>query len=352
MPRFPLRHAAARLLTSRPISINARPRSFTTFVSVPLRQSRLAAPTQFQRRWATSEAEAKKEEAPISQLQPTPEEEVENAIHEDGLNNPAGSAAPSNSDASRATQIAETANATEATDDITTTATESRPVRDAVDSLRGAASSLTEGLSEQPRPRRSDITVAKDPPTPKATVYVGNLFFDVTENDINKEFGRFGPIKQARLIRDSRGLSKGFGYIEYETTEQAQAAIDDMHQQLFEGRRLMVNFAHSDAASPKRGGSSEPVNSPTKTLFVGNMSFEMTDRDLNNLFRGIRNVIDVRVAIDRRTGQPRGFAHADFVDVKSAMEALKVLNGKETYGRKLRVDYSFGPSSAPRNTPR
>jgi RNA recognition motif-containing protein len=93
----------------------------------------------------------------------------------------------------------------------------------------------------------------------------------------------------------------------------------------------------------------KPLNPPSKTLFIGNMSFEMTDRDLNNLFKGIRNVIDVRVAIDRRTGQPRGFAHADFVDVKSAMEAMKHLEGKETYGRKLRLDYSYGPSNAPRN---
>lgn len=75
----------------------------------------------------------------------------------------------------------------------------------------------------------------------------------------------------------------------------------------------------------------------------------MTDRDLNNLFKGIKNVVDVRVAIDRRTGQPRGFAHADFTDTKSAMEGFKVLETKETYGRKLRIDYSYGPSSAPRN---
>lgn len=93
-----------------------------------------------------------------------------------------------------------------------------------------------------------------------------------------------------------------------------------------------------------------PQNPPSKTLFIGNMSFEMTDRDLNDLFRGIRNVIDVRVAIDRRTGQPRGFAHADFVDVKSAQDGMKELQGKETYGRKLRIDYSYGPSTAPRNT--
>ena len=70
------------------------------------------------------------------------------------------------------------------------------------------------------------------------------------------------------------------------------------------------------------------------------MSFEMSDRDLNNLFREIKNVIDVRVAIDRRTGQPRGFAHADFVHTKDAEVAMEGLQGKVVCGRPLRVDYS------------
>ena len=66
----------------------------------------------------------------------------------------------------------------------------------------------------------------------------------------------------------------------------------------------------------------------------------MSDRDLNALFKSIKNVIDVRVAIDRRTGQPRGFAHADFMDVESAIRAREELNGKEVVGRRLRADYS------------
>lgn len=70
------------------------------------------------------------------------------------------------------------------------------------------------------------------------------------------------------------------------------------------------------------------------------MAFDMSDRDLNNLFRDIKNVIDVRVAIDRRTGQPRGFAHADFVDVASAQKAMEALKDKEVSGRILRVDFS------------
>lgn len=63
-----------------------------------------------------------------------------------------------------------------------------------------------------------------------------------------------------------------------------------------------------------------------------------------DLFREIRDVLDVRVAIDRRSGQPRGFAHADFIDVPSAQRAKEFLEKKVVYGRQLRVDYSVSSS--------
>lgn len=129
-----------------------------------------------------------------------------------------------------------------------------------------------------------------------------------------------------------------FGYIEFENTDDAVKALQAMNQSVFHGRRMAVQFHR------KR----EPINltrprypaEPSKTLFIGNMSFEMSDKDLNDLFREVRNVVDVRVAIDRRTGAPRGFAHADFIDVESATKAREYLKDKEIYGRKLRVDYS------------
>lgn len=112
-----------------------------------------------------------------------------------------------------------------------------------------------------------------------------------------------------------------------------------MNQSIFQGRRMAVQFHR------KREGMNltqpRPVNEPSKTLFIGNMSFEMSDKDLNDLFREVRNVVDVRVAIDRRTGAPRGFAHADFIDVESAMKAREYLQSREIYGRRLRVDYSY-----------
>ena len=141
-----------------------------------------------------------------------------------------------------------------------------------------------------------------------------------------------------------------FGYVEFETVEAATKAISLYNMQNFEGRRISVQFAHA-ARRPRRNADSDPkehtINPPSKTLFIGNMSFDMSDRDLNNLFREIKNVIDVRVAIDRRTGQPRGFAHADFTDVSSAEKALTELRGKVVSGRPLRADFSSSTGRVP-----
>ncbi|KAG9234355.1 hypothetical protein BJ875DRAFT_461776 [Amylocarpus encephaloides] len=171
---------------------------------------------------------------------------------------------------------------------------------------------------------------------PNENVYVGNLLFDVTESDLEREFAEFGTIHKVFIARDARQLSKGYAYIEFANTAEATAAVEAKHQAVMEGRYLVVNFARK-----REPRADTPSNPPSKTLFVGNLAFEMSDADLNKLFRDIRNVTDVRVAIDRRTGQPRGFAHADFVDVESAVKGMEQLKDEQVYGRKLRLDFSF-----------
>ncbi|RPB17487.1 RNA-binding domain-containing protein [Morchella conica CCBAS932] len=169
--------------------------------------------------------------------------------------------------------------------------------------------------------------------TPAKTVYVGNVQFDATPETLGEEFKRFGEVRGAKIIYDSRGLSKGFGYVEFAEVEQAAEAIDKMHNEMFMGRRLIVQYvvkqASRIAASPE-----------SRTLFIGNLSFDVTDDDLNNLFKDIENCVDVRVAMDRATGEPRGFAHADFLDVESAVKAKEKLADAEVYGRRLRIDFS------------
>ena len=140
------------------------------------------------------------------------------------------------------------------------------------------------------------------------------------------------------LLEDGTYILVRYGYVNFMNQSDAANAIENMNQQVFEGRRMTVQYSFRKDSTDSRARPNPTA--PSKTLFIGNMSFQMTDQDLNELFRDIRDVVDVRVAIDRRTGQPRGFAHADFLDVASAMKALKQLNDKEVYGRRLRIDYS------------
>ncbi len=216
-------------------------------------------------------------------------------------------------------------------------------------------------------PRDSPTASGISPPPPTRILYVGNLFFEVTAAQLEQEFGRYGTITNSRIVTDARGLSKGFGYIEFADQSAADEAVRQLDQKVFQGRRMAVQFhvRRERRAGPgmNRGGPGLPVQ-PSKTLFIGNMSYQMSDRDLNgepkskclegrgsanaacylDLFREVRDVLDVRVAIDRRSGQPRGFAHADFVDVASAQRAKELLERKVIYGRQLRVDFSAGSS--------
>ncbi|RPA92006.1 RNA-binding domain-containing protein [Choiromyces venosus 120613-1] len=178
---------------------------------------------------------------------------------------------------------------------------------------------------------------------PTKVIYIGNLQFDVKEDDLNEEFKSFGPILSTKIIYDARGLSKGFGYVEYETIEQATTAMEASHNAVLMGRRMNVQYVHRPQAGA--GGASEP----SKTLFIGNLSFDMTDADFDKLFLGISGCVDVRIAMDRATGQPRGFAHADFVDIDSAVKAKDKLVGVEVFGRRLRIDFSDQRNAARRN---
>ena len=196
-----LRRTALRLFSLPPTSFLPKPRSITTITPSALRIPRQPTQTAFQRRWATGEAEAKNEDAnpPISELQPTPQEEVENAIHSDNATEPAEPATSQDSQALSGEQSAVDSAIKAATETAASAAsTFSEAAQSATSALTGS-----EPRQDQDRSRTGQIG------SPKPTIYIGNLFFDVTENDLVKELARFGTILKCRLMRDSRGLSKG-----------------------------------------------------------------------------------------------------------------------------------------------
>ena len=86
-------------------------------------------------------------------------------------------------------------------------------------------------------------------------LYVGNLSYETTEDGLKNLFSRFGTVASAKIIfdRDS-GKSKGFGFIEMSSEDEANAAIAGTNGQEFEGRQLRVNEA-MDKPRRERGGN-------------------------------------------------------------------------------------------------
>src|SRR3954470_8795425 len=86
-------------------------------------------------------------------------------------------------------------------------------------------------------------------------LYVGNLAYGVTDSDLEKMFAAHGTVQTAQVIMDrDTGRSKGFGFVEMSSDEEAQAAIAALNGQDHEGRALTVNEAKPREDRPRGGG--------------------------------------------------------------------------------------------------
>ncbi len=75
-------------------------------------------------------------------------------------------------------------------------------------------------------------------------IYVGNLDYKVTEEDLNDLFSEFGEVESARIITDKyNGRSKGFGFVIMEDNTEAKSAIDGLNGKTVNDRELSVNEA-------------------------------------------------------------------------------------------------------------
>lgn len=90
-------------------------------------------------------------------------------------------------------------------------------------------------------------------------IYVGNLPYSVTEDDLRETFGKFGQVSSVSLITDKfTGQSKGFGFVEMPSDAEGKAAIDGTNGTDLNGRAMKVNEAkpRDDSRRPQKGRGS------------------------------------------------------------------------------------------------
>ena len=90
-------------------------------------------------------------------------------------------------------------------------------------------------------------------------LYVGNLSYNVRDEDLQQAFAQYGSVSSAKVMMDrDTGRSKGFGFVEMGSDAEAQAAINGMNGQALDGRAIVVNEARPREERPGGFGGGRP----------------------------------------------------------------------------------------------
>ncbi|MBX3240244.1 MAG: RNA-binding protein [Chitinophagaceae bacterium] len=86
-------------------------------------------------------------------------------------------------------------------------------------------------------------------------LYVGNLSWNMTEDDLRNLFEQYGTVTSIKIVKDREtGRSKGFGFVEMENDTEAQNALSSLYDKEVLGRKIVINEAQERPAKPGGGG--------------------------------------------------------------------------------------------------
>jgi multiple RNA-binding domain-containing protein 1 len=134
----------------------------------------------------------------------------------------------------------------------------------------------------------------------------------------------------------------GFGFLEFASARQAQAALSAMDGYSLEGHKLQIRASHkgADAAEErKKADAAKKAAGRGTKVIIKNLPFEATKKDVRALFGAYGQLRSVRVP-KKMNSAARGFAFADFTTVKEAQSAMEALRDTHLLGRRLVLDFA------------
>ncbi|KAI9497785.1 hypothetical protein BDB00DRAFT_801887 [Zychaea mexicana] len=191
-------------------------------------------------------------------------------------------------------------------------------------------------LEEEQQPVKA-LKVEHVPKGPKTsfTVFVGQLNYDATYDQVKEHFSKCGDIKEIRLSSyGAGGKNKGTCFIDFEDKEGHDAALK-LNGVEFMGRKIKV-----DHDEPRK---KEAVSEESNILFYANLDWAVTEKQLENLFSQHGEVVSVTLLTKpgpERSSKGCGFV--EFEEKDSAVKAFSALRDSTVDGRPLRLDYA-GP---------
>ncbi|KAJ7537573.1 hypothetical protein O6H91_11G012300 [Diphasiastrum complanatum] len=173
-------------------------------------------------------------------------------------------------------------------------------------------------------------------------VMVGGMPYYSTEDDIHEYFSECGTIAELDCMTfPDTGRFRGIAFITFKTEAAAKKAL------ALDGSDMGGRFLKIDLCKIKPQDRSkketQPRAPPSKhegcqSAYIGNLAWDITENDLRSFFKNC-NIDSIRLAVNKETGEFRGFGHVDFADDESLEAAMK-LDQHEVLGRPLKIAYA------------
>lgn len=182
---------------------------------------------------------------------------------------------------------------------------------------------------------------------PTSTLFVKNLNFATTNDKFVEMFRPLDGFVSAKLKtkpdpkRPGQKLSMGFGFVDFRSKEQAQAALSAMNGYTLDQHQLVIRLSHKgvDAAEERRReDTAKKVAARRTKIIIKNLPFQASKKDVRSLFGAYGQLRSVRVPqkFDRSA---RGFGFADFVSAREAENAMDALKNTHLLGRRLVLEF-------------
>uniref|UniRef100_K3XBN5 RRM domain-containing protein n=1 Tax=Globisporangium ultimum (strain ATCC 200006 / CBS 805.95 / DAOM BR144) TaxID=431595 RepID=K3XBN5_GLOUD len=173
-------------------------------------------------------------------------------------------------------------------------------------------------------------------------LYIGNLYYELKEEDIRHTFSPFGAIKSIDLsLEPGHGRSKGFCFLEYDDVLAAESAVQLLNGTQLANRMIRVGRPHRGSANPGDTsiGQQAIKDVPTNCVYVGNVRVELNAHHLESIFSPfgiVRSCVMVSVS-PLEPGVHRGYGFLEFTEDSAALSAIQHMNGFELAGQNLKV---------------
>ena len=221
---------------------------------------------------------------------------------------------------------------------------------DSQSTIPAAAADVPGGVSKTSASDLKDADNAVPDTTGSTTLFVRNLNFATTTQLLTDTFRPLEGFLSARVKtktdpkKPGQILSMGFGFLEFCTSQQAQAALKAMDGNALDNHKLQIRASHkgADAAEDRRRADAEKKAAAKNTkVVIKNLPFEATKKDVRALLGAYGQLRSVRVP-KKMDHAARGFAFADFTTPKEAESAMDALKDTHLLGRRLVLDFAAG----------